>query len=93
MIRIISSTYWIIWGIEQFHKKELGASTNLSKVVNAMYGHFGAPPSVGPESPVSHLENLVGRFWELEKESFCHRIWQAFTVVISHNEGGSSWRS
>lgn len=62
-----------------------------------MFGCFGVPPSVSLESLtdslVSRLKILVGRFQKLEKESFCHGIRQAFTIVMSHYEGGSSWRS
>lgn len=65
----------------------------LSKVVNAMQGRFRALPSSESESIISRLEGLTGRFRELEKESFYCRIYQAFAVVMSHYERGSSWRS
>lgn len=74
-------------GIELFQKKELGAWTNLSKVVKAMYGHFRAPPLVGPESLVSRLENLVGWFWE---------AWEGILLPQNltgfHGSNVSQWR-
>jgi hypothetical protein len=58
----------------------------LSEVVSAMRGLFGAPPSYGSKSLVSHLEGLASQFRELEKESFCQGICQAFREHLE--EGG-----
>jgi hypothetical protein len=61
--------------VAQHHSEELERQRILlSEVVNPMQGCFRVLPPPGSESVVSRLESLVGRFWELEEESFYHGI-------------------
>jgi hypothetical protein len=46
-------------------------------------------PSLESESVVSRLKGLASQFWELEKESFFHEIYQAFSIIMSHYERGN----